>query len=1305
MDPESPIINRVERTFWTVWSFITGAVNRLLRSEPGNTDSKDSNCLQESTVDGELAECSHEGGEANIREVDEEQPVTTTSLLSSSQPAVAWELCTTEIDLGRDENSKRFETKKESERDEDTKEEEVSKMGNDKSGLILKDEEKKDDLLTLEQDDMPKNEKSDECLEMRSQIHMDDAMGENLSCAKGEAEWEMSLNVQQIMEETQPRIQYKVEDDEHDVVADDNQKKSCTITEKASMHIEELSVQKNETDLLKKHEEVESSDGVLMPASEKEMESGVGAVQVEKQLSAQEKISNDDLLVAYNKSITVHEDELVAIGKEHVMTPRNESEKSEDVKEEDERSMDKNDLAAVIQEEDETKTENNQALREVLEQEENSQEVPEDNNSNDQIIEFVLNVQIEPLTNEKQEEVAKDTSVQTRLTETDCRETESYDTLINTNVGVTSSDYSAFERFLDEYEEQEDIKESNFREAHTASSVTVKPDIETGQEQSGELKKTPEGILEGHSVVSEELNPPSCEEVQEGVPEHNNEPGPDENTTQRFLEVGDSKEVQTTQLPEEVESRETGSLQNSGCSAEVDCLLVQEHMKDTQEKKETSKSNFDLVGAGLTQEPVEPIIEQLLQEKGPFSAEEDRKSMVTSMTTGIEPAEKESVSDFGFTNEKDLQNEELLVEMAEGPSKEADAARDGFLAMEKMLVEETLKLLEAEEQNTTETSLLELADTVNLEPKINRTSNLLEDISENVQTKPKSLEDIELQDAGKCLEVAGLKVEEDADCGMQKSEVGNFDLQVAEMAPAITKEMSALISELALTKDAKSQEMKNQLSDFQETPDSEIMESKPKDVTMISTEEMLKHVVESEVTHGEETVCSGSGSPDHIDEEILDLWMETLSKDDEKHQKGTELGLQIRTDVELAKEEQREVEDEQLVESNSGEYELVSDAEMSSSTAESGFSDQSLSELGTQNSEEQLLRSTHTGPIHGTYDMLVNASESGDISGQQVEQQNSVSEETADVEQSYLKDEGSVAGYNLEERGLGVMSQEWDQTQEKSHESHREIDEEETDLSRKADFKITEDMSLTEDPQEALIKVESLDITPPEAKEDILQTESSQSPSSSDASSEEGILLAEFGPGDVTLAQSDETSLKLPSLEKMQLGWSEDKTDLVPGPNRAEVEEQLKLESEDQTELDTSVLDFSAQRSRIAVKNPHVRPPKDPRSLLLMPSVDPTPAPVKVPAGVPLGGMGIGIKLPGLGAGFPVLKKTQHVLKDENSSEDNSQEPETEKEEKSDSTKQDETQHRPKWMPPKHPGFGNPLMSELKTKLKKTTKD
>lgn len=62
------------------------------------------------------------------------------------------------------------------------------------------------------------------------------------------------------------------------------------------------------------------------------------------------------------------------------------------------------------------------------------------------------------------------------------------------------------------------------------------------------------------------------------------------------------------------------------------------------------------------------------------------------------------------------------------------------------------------------------------------------------------------------------------------------------------------------------------------------------------------------------------------------------------------------------------------------------------------------------------------------------------------------------------------------------------------------------------------------------------------------------------------------------------------------------------------------------------LLDSSPQKSRISVKNPRVRPPKDVRSLIQMPSLNPTPSspsPARTPVGFPGGGLGIGIKLPG----------------------------------------------------------------------------
>ncbi|XP_072312622.1 uncharacterized protein [Eucyclogobius newberryi] len=142
---------------------------------------------------------------------------------------------------------------------------------------------------------------------------------------------------------------------------------------------------------------------------------------------------------------------------------------------------------------------------------------------------------------------------------------------------------------------------------------------------------------------------------------------------------------------------------------------------------------------------------------------------------------------------------------------------------------------------------------------------------------------------------------------------------------------------------------------------------------------------------------------------------------------------------------------------------------------------------------------------------------------------------------------------------------------------------------------------------------------------------------------------------------------------------------------------------EDIDKTDVGKLDFTPQKSRIAVKNPSVRPPKDFRLLLHKPSLEPSPPKhlEHVPAGVPMSGLGIRVKLPGLGTGFPVLKKTK---KTEEEIETATRETKP-VEEDDDKLKQEDSQQRPKWMPPSHPGFGNPLMSELKSKLKKTTKE
>ncbi|XP_077080757.1 uncharacterized protein LOC143733090 isoform X2 [Siphateles boraxobius] len=142
--------------------------------------------------------------------------------------------------------------------------------------------------------------------------------------------------------------------------------------------------------------------------------------------------------------------------------------------------------------------------------------------------------------------------------------------------------------------------------------------------------------------------------------------------------------------------------------------------------------------------------------------------------------------------------------------------------------------------------------------------------------------------------------------------------------------------------------------------------------------------------------------------------------------------------------------------------------------------------------------------------------------------------------------------------------------------------------------------------------------------------------------------------------------------------------------------------------FEDSSLDFTIQKSRIAVKNPLVRPPKDPRKLLYNISVEPRlPQPPPCEVSVQRKG-GIGFKLPGLGAGLPALRKTEFGKK---AREEGEAERTLHPQQKSvavteDSVKQEQASAKPKWTPPKYPGMGSPLMmAELKNKLKKPVKE
>ncbi|XP_051968637.1 uncharacterized protein LOC127633516 [Xyrauchen texanus] len=157
----------------------------------------------------------------------------------------------------------------------------------------------------------------------------------------------------------------------------------------------------------------------------------------------------------------------------------------------------------------------------------------------------------------------------------------------------------------------------------------------------------------------------------------------------------------------------------------------------------------------------------------------------------------------------------------------------------------------------------------------------------------------------------------------------------------------------------------------------------------------------------------------------------------------------------------------------------------------------------------------------------------------------------------------------------------------------------------------------------------------------------------------------------------------------------------------------------DLQEFEDSSLDFSVQKSRIAVKNPLVRPPKDPRKLIFKTSVEPF-LPKPPACGLFKGGQGIavsvpskgfiGFKLPGVGTEMPILRKTEFGKKARESGEAESQ-LQAQEQQKSvavteDSVKQEPASLKPKWTPPRHTGMGSPLMmAELKGKLKKPLKE
>ncbi|XP_062234816.1 uncharacterized protein si:ch211-136m16.8 [Platichthys flesus] len=1252
MDPDNDSTSRVERSLWSLWYYITGAVNRLLRPEPTTPEYNDPDSFQQPAADSEPADSRHpDSGE---RGEDEERPLGTTSLLSSPRSVVVWELCSTSDDFGPEEDTMKFRSQlsggpesKASEEAQGTREEQLGQTGTDDERLVKAAKEYKE--VGDEKSYTPGQEENEGPLNIT-----DDDLSGNGRQAGAE-------------EDDHGKVDEKGEDDKIDLEheptleMEDAEITLCLGTdfspeEERYMHIEEARLLRDAAG------EGENRDGLSQPGSEIRIKYEEGRKQVEHHLLVCEELSEKDREVKGDPGSSSLEDELTmtlgksgkvseGVGHEHVM--------------------------GELGGEEEEEATDHQAIDEEFftEQAACNEEVVKDSEAELQTAEF---------RDKEKEDVAKCIEVQTITTEADDVNEE------KSNVATT--DVSVEKRFFDMDQTEvesfssklQDNKESNMEAACTTTLVTVIPKGQTGKEISGELKNIPPGVGEGHTVVVEEPHSPTSQGTQEGVPEYNNEPGPDENTTQRFLEVGNYKESDATQLPEEVESKEWENLKYSGTGGGFS--PVREHKKEegdgTEDFKKKDRKILQLTDAGVPQETEETIVEPAVEGSG-----QKDKTFSSSMRTRIGQLEEEFESHVGATEETPKKTEEqdgteeLLVDFETedlSGTKEA-AGGDGESTGE------ALKILKAEEQRMTEMSVYQVSG--DAEQNRIKTKEDFKDIIESgfmtQLDEPKLPEgsSVEMQDAGIDMEETGSGVEEQ---GTEDEMENNNEMEALNLAAELTSEnyKNIWFAKSELTTQDESLESKNQPSEASAAADKLMTTTgKPKDLDVIGKEEMELEAESEE--------SSSSGSQDLIEEEILE-WIETASfkdADGKEPREGPEPGGQLVKKGEEQSDETDE-ENEKLVESMSGESGLVSDTEMSPSAAESGLLDHSVSGWSTDHSESNLLESTSSGSPQDILDLFAGALESEDLYKLSTRQPDSESqdaslEEAAETGQSDLTEEESTPETGFHP-GSGTMSLEAgcpkarsDKSQDKTDEERVESAESETGKEKESDWKDSGE----EDPETLYTEEKTEDADAPH--------EAAVSDSERPGSGSEVLLQDE-----IPMRDSEDVTFDEKLEQPQDIARWEDINEGAEEPTA--------------TQVDESALDFTPQKSRIAVKNPRVRPPSDPRSLLHMPSADPTPSPrlpVKVPRGVPLGGMGIGIKLPGLGAGFPALKKTKHVMTEEKGSETFSQEPDTKPEEQSDAIKQDEEKPKPKWMPPRHPGFGNPLMSELKNKLRKPTNE
>lgn len=624
--------------------------------------------------------------------------------------------------------------------------------------------------------------------------------------------------------------------------------------------------------------------------------------------------------------------------------------------------------------------------------------------------------------------------------------------------------------------------------------------------------------------------------------------------------------------------------------------------------------------------------------KEPPLAESGKQEILFEATrTGIKHLEEEPEA---ISKKPRGGTEEVLAEIEKNDACEDHACEGDQDTQEVvMFTDEAVKLFEDKKQEMAETS--------------SRSPSLLEDFCESglvkqeVRTKPTCLEENtgELKDVGLNLEEFGFKDDNivSKDKPKSKTKKQMLNLALASLSESNTDSGNNSIRE------SQAQQSKAVSNDT-------VSKSTAEAVTVTLAKETEKHVT---MIYIEET--SLNSAQEVIDEETIDPWVQTfLSQDTDgvRWQEEPEPGQQRGWKIVPLNSEGNEISSdltdskEQFV-SQSGGSASKSDQGMSSCTKQSTFWDDARCESGTPNDESQLWTLNIPGSLLGTTsDIFIPGPESLDIS----------KEDISEMQQSHLREAGQpmelVESQGNLNKGSGSQS-----------------DVEITDHTGQTEKQILKEgiqSSAEMDTVETKVYEDTLKDTAANSGDELEDTGSGPSRNSSVASSEEENVSRNGASQGGT---ESSRLLKLSLMGTPQVEFSEDYGDAPPKINRTQVTAHLTKGSRNLMEvlfhnllytdlkghqitkrvlcfcgslqMHTSVLDSSPQKSKIAVKNPRVRPPKDPRSLLHTPSLSPTPPshpPAKKPVGFSVGGLGIGIKLPGRSFGTKRTSASSSVI-------------------------------------------------------------